>query len=220
MFCTQCGKEIEDGSRFCEYCGEPCEENEEYIIEPEYKKKSYKVPMIIGLLTLSIVMCLASIFLLQKKADDEKARQRREAQEKMQKEKEEQEEQERLAELEEEQDYEEEEEWESEEPEESEYLIEDSDVRLLTDYDVEGMSLWEINYAKNEIYARHGRRFKSQELQSYFDEQSWYEGKYSPKDFDKNYSADVLNEYEKKNADFLKSKELERSPNGYQLDQN
>lgn len=41
-------------------------------------------------------------------------------------------------------------------------------------------------------------------------------GEYSPKD----YSADVLNEYEKKNVDFLKSKELERRPNGYQLDQN
>ncbi len=102
----------------------------------------------------------------------------------------------------------------------SEYIIEDSASRYLTDVDVKGLTLQEINYAKNEIYARHGRRFKSQELQDYFDSTSWYVGKYSPEDFDQNYSGRVLNDFEKKNADFLSEKEFAIAPNGYQLDAN
>ena len=39
----------------------------------------------------------------------------------------------------------------------SEYVIPYSNQRLLGDSDVAGLSLREINYAKNEIYARHGR---------------------------------------------------------------
>ncbi|MFR9148557.1 MAG: YARHG domain-containing protein [Hungatella sp.] len=34
---------------------------------------------------------------------------------------------------------------------------------------------WEaLRFAKNEIYARHGRRFHDSELQGYFDQLSWY----------------------------------------------
>ena len=56
------------------------------------------------------------------------------------------------------------------------YVIPHSDTVLLTNSDIAGLSLQEINYAKNEIYARHGRRFKSQELQNYFNSKSWYNG--------------------------------------------
>lgn len=100
------------------------------------------------------------------------------------------------------------------------YILEDSASRNLTDADVAGLTLQEINYAKNEIYARHGRRFNSRELQEYFDSTSWYVGRYSPEDFDQNYSENVLNEYEKRNADFLREKEFAMAPNGYQLDAN
>ncbi len=102
----------------------------------------------------------------------------------------------------------------------TEYIIEDSASRYLTDSDVKGLTLQEINYAKNEIYARHGRRFKSKELQDYFDSTSWYVGKYSPEDFDQNYSERMLNDFEKRNADFLSEKEFSIAPNGYQLDAN
>ncbi len=37
--------------------------------------------------------------------------------------------------------------------------------------------------ARNEIYARHGRKFKDKTLQKYFDEKSWYEGEYEPDEF-------------------------------------
>ena len=99
------------------------------------------------------------------------------------------------------------------------YIIAGSDSRYLTDTDISRLSLRELNYAKNEIYARHGRRFDSRELQEYFNSKSWYEGKYDPADFDANYRANVLNDYEKKNAELLRQKEFSISPNGYLLDQ-
>lgn len=104
--------------------------------------------------------------------------------------------------------------------EQDQYILPESNSRYLTDSDIDGMSLREINYAKNEIYARHGRRFKSEELQTYFDSKSWYTGKYEPEDFDENYSSSMLNTYEKKNAEFLRDKEFSIDPKGYQLDAN
>ena len=95
------------------------------------------------------------------------------------------------------------------------YIIADSASRYLTDADVKDLSLKEINYAKNEIYARHGRKFDSKELQNYFDSKSWYKGTVSPSKFD----ISVFNKYEKKNAEFLSAKEFEIDSKGYQLDQ-
>lgn len=102
--------------------------------------------------------------------------------------------------------------------EDDEYILPNSNVEYLTEADIAELTLQEINYAKNEIYARHGRRFKSQELMDYFTSKSWYEGIYDPDDFDTNYSDDALNDYEKKNAEFLGSVEYSMTPNGYELD--
>lgn len=98
------------------------------------------------------------------------------------------------------------------------YIIPDSDQRYLTESDVAGFSIKEINYAKNEIFARRGRKFLSVELQNYFNEKDWYNGIYEPQDFDANYAAVVMNDYEKVNADFLSDAEYSMDPNGYQLD--
>ena len=102
--------------------------------------------------------------------------------------------------------------------ENDEYILPNSNVEYLTEADIAELTLQEINYAKNEIYARHGRRFKSQELMDYFTSKTWYEGIYDPDDFDTNYSDDALNDYEKKNAEFLRSVEYSMTPNGYELD--
>lgn len=99
------------------------------------------------------------------------------------------------------------------------YVIADSSSKLLTNSDIAGMSAKELNYAKNEIYARHGRKFDSQELREYFSSKSWYEGKYAGKDFDANYSNSVLSDIEKKNAEFLKNAENKAQSGGYKLDQ-
>lgn len=96
----------------------------------------------------------------------------------------------------------------------SEYIFADSSDRLLTDADIRGMSAKELNYAKNEIYARHGRIFNSQELADYFKSKSWYEGTRSPSDFD-DHGDSILSETEKKNIEFLKKAEEALQPGGY-----
>ena len=58
-----------------------------------------------------------------------------------------------------------------------------------------------LRLAINEVYARHGRRFNSQDLQAYFDGKSWYKGTIAPEDFDEG----VLNKYEKANIDLMSS---------------
>lgn len=99
-------------------------------------------------------------------------------------------------------------------PKEKDYIIPDSNSRYLTMADVEGLSLREINYAKNEIYARHGRRFASKELQNYFDSKPWYKGTISADAFD----GSVFNDYERANADFLSEVEFSIDSKGYKLD--
>lgn len=98
---------------------------------------------------------------------------------------------------------------------EPDYIIPYSNQRLLGDSDIAGLSLREINYAKNEIYARHGRKFDSQELQNYFNSKSWYYGTIEPE----NFSESMLSDVEKKNAEYLSNVEFSISANGYQLDQ-
>lgn len=86
------------------------------------------------------------------------------------------------------------------------YIIPDSDTRLLTEDDLRSLSDWELKVARNEIYARHGRMFASQELQDYFNSKSWYHGIIAPEAFDESY----LSEIEKKNAELIKQVEQRR----------
>jgi hypothetical protein len=50
--------------------------------------------------------------------------------------------------------------------------------RYLTSEDLAGKSLWELKVMRNEIFARYGYKFKSEEMRKYFDKQKWYEPKY------------------------------------------
>jgi hypothetical protein len=68
--------------------------------------------------------------------------------------------------------------------------------RLLTLADLKGRSAWELTVMCNEIYARHGRKFKEQKLQRYFESQSWYKPRYSGEEF----PDSLLSEIELKNA--------------------
>lgn len=87
------------------------------------------------------------------------------------------------------------------------YIFPNSDTEYLTKSDLSGMSKSEINLAKNELYARHGRKFKSKELQEYFENKDWYVPKYSPKQWDKKGDSFFFNKYEIKNRDLLKKYE-------------
>lgn len=85
----------------------------------------------------------------------------------------------------------------------SSYIINGSDSRYLTEADVSGLSAWDKKLARNEIYARHGRRFNNADIQAYFDSQSWYSGTIAPENFD----TSVLNDYERKNIELISSLE-------------
>ena len=83
------------------------------------------------------------------------------------------------------------------------YILPNSSTQYLTDSDVVGLDAASLRIARNEIYARHGRRFKSEDLQSYFDGKSWYNGTIAPDDF----SDSVLSDLEKANIKLIEAHE-------------
>ena len=83
------------------------------------------------------------------------------------------------------------------------YICPNSDSRYLVKADLVGLSSWELLLARNEIFARHGRKFVDENIQAYFNSQSWYNGTVDPDDFD----VTVFNEYELANIDFIKAHE-------------
>ncbi|PJJ28435.1 YARHG domain-containing protein [Lacrimispora celerecrescens] len=78
----------------------------------------------------------------------------------------------------------------------SEFVFPNSSDSLLQEPDLWNLSASQLRIARNEIYARHGRRFADEELQRYFNQCSWYEGTIDPNDF----KEDVLNETERFNV--------------------
>ena len=94
-----------------------------------------------------------------------------------------------------------------------EFIIPDVDIEYLSSADIQDMPLQVVCYAKNEIYARRGRIFDSQELNDYFYSKPWYYGRILPEDF----SSDVFNKYELANITLLDGYERALDPNGYQL---
>ena len=86
---------------------------------------------------------------------------------------------------------------------ESEYVIPDSSSRYLGDADLEGLSDFEILLARNEIYAKHGRKFNNEELNAYFSSKSWYQPVVDGNDFTEEYASQVFNEYEMGNIAFI-----------------
>ena len=94
------------------------------------------------------------------------------------------------------------------------YILSDSDSRILTDADLDGLSAEQVRYARNEILARHGYTFASEDLTSYFSGMSWYNPDPNLNaDTDDLYGALGLNETEISNLTFIV--EYEESHNYY-----
>lgn len=89
------------------------------------------------------------------------------------------------------------------------YILPDSNTRLLTKADLDGLTAEECKLARNEIYARHGRTFKDQEIQAHFDACGWYEGTIEPEAFDES----VLTETETANRNLIVEYEEEKGYN-------
>lgn len=79
------------------------------------------------------------------------------------------------------------------------YIIPESDTRLITEEDISGMNADACKLARNEIYARHGRIFADEGLNNYFNAQTWYVGFLTADEFDDS----VLSDIERKNLDTI-----------------
>ena len=62
-------------------------------------------------------------------------------------------------------------------------------------------------YAKNEIYARHGRGFNSSELREYFEQQDWYKKEYDPSGESDSIIVGLMTPSEVKNIGLLSDAE-------------
>lgn len=82
----------------------------------------------------------------------------------------------------------------------NDYILPNSGTVLLTKSDIAGMSKEDLALARNEIYARHGRKFQSAVYQQYFESKSWYKENPSYNYDDENAN---LNEIEIKNVQFI-----------------
>lgn len=72
--------------------------------------------------------------------------------------------------------------------------------RLLTEDDLAGLSARELKIMRNEIFARHGYIFKTEDMKAHFNSQPWYEGRYDD-------VSSMLSDIEIKNVSFIKRHE-------------
>lgn len=82
----------------------------------------------------------------------------------------------------------------------TEFIFPDSDIRRLTESEIAVLTLEELRMARNEIYARHGYIFNSDDLRFYFSKKSWYYP-------DASYDGKTLNQVEKYNVELIQSRE-------------
>ena len=71
------------------------------------------------------------------------------------------------------------------------YILPDSTSRLYTASELSKFSDSELFIARNEIYARYGRKCQSSDLQSYFESKGWYHGTTSAGEFNESILSDV-----------------------------
>lgn len=84
-----------------------------------------------------------------------------------------------------------------------EYVLINSDVEYINESDIADFTKAELRLARNEIYARHGCIFKSNDLNEYFNSKTWY----IPTIQVGNFDTSEFNKYELANIDTIKSLE-------------
>lgn len=84
----------------------------------------------------------------------------------------------------------------------SEFIFPYANERLIARGEYESLDAATLRLAINEIYARHGRQYDTQDLNAYFSSKSWYRPQYSKSEYDK-IESQVLNSYERENIKIL-----------------
>ena len=87
------------------------------------------------------------------------------------------------------------------ESEDEDYILPTSDSEYLTRSDVEDLSQEENRLAINEIYARHGYTYQTEDLKEYFEDKSWYHS--NPDINQSTWNDSMLNNYERENINLL-----------------
>jgi hypothetical protein len=82
------------------------------------------------------------------------------------------------------------------------YIISDSNTRLISKSELVNLTPWQLKVARNEIYARHGRPFVHEDMQCYFAKKSWYKSS-------DNFSESMLSSTENKNVATIQAYEKE-----------
>lgn len=100
---------------------------------------------------------------------------------------------------------------EEEEPsgENHDYIFSDSSKRYLSENELYSLTKEQLSIARNEIFARLGRKFNTEELNQYFRSKEWYVPLYEADDFDAKGDS-VLNEYEKANVTLISDYEKKK----------
>lgn len=207
MFCKKCGKQVKEGAMFCTYCGTKIMPSVSIQMPKEQSdsgNKSLVIPIIIA--AFGILVAAGAIFFvlhLNSKTDedlvitkDEKSEQTNTIDDFSSEEIEQD-----IVSDSYEADISHQEDVESEGVEEktSQYVLPNSDSAYLTKSDLYGLTQEECRFARNELYARHGRKFADEGLQEYFNSKDWYQGYIEPSDF----NDSVLNDYEIANRDLI-----------------
>lgn len=86
------------------------------------------------------------------------------------------------------------------------YVLPDSSTRLITSAELDSLSSYQLWIARNEIYARHGRKFTNTDLANYFAGKSWYNGTIEAASFDES----LLTSIERQNVDAILAEEASR----------
>ena len=84
-------------------------------------------------------------------------------------------------------------------PQSEDYILPNSNSAYLTEADLAGLTKEELRIARNELYARHGRKFKDAALNEYFLSKSWYHPTVEADDFNES----VFNDYELANRKLI-----------------
>lgn len=93
------------------------------------------------------------------------------------------------------------------------YYFPESDSRYLTEEELSKYNSSELELAKNEIFARHGRKFVTQRIADYFNGKSWYNGTIDAETFDSQQDS-IFNEYELANIQRIADIEQQKRNQG------
>jgi len=187
MRCSFCGKENDQDSLYCEYCGSKLESS----------NNNSKI-IIILISIIVFVLCVGGIFLYLNTLTYNTPKKDNETIENKEKDKNQKEVDKDLTDNQDEKD--------DNLENVSDYILMDSNSRYISKSELYNLTQQELKLARNELYARYGYIFESEDLRLYFTSKSWY----TPLVSKKNFNEDVLNDYEKSNRDMIVEYEKEK----------